>query len=306
MKFSDTGLISVLDRWQCASDPRERAQAHNITFEERLERGRLDQFERSLLGPCPDQIELRRLLADFVATNVEVSAPHIPATFQAACEGSRITQIDRTQKLIRVENLTRQLANDGLTLADLETSSLSLDPAVLAKVDAFVDSWNLARDNRPVFAAFKDQLLPEIADARWPERLRDRLGLAHYSARGGTLFVALMQYSVGEILDEAMATPGLSHAFSVPTFLDSKPSAQFFPTPKELPAGAPMALFEIWSDDDLIAEVLHSRLTYRRQHIVKLGEIATDGPAVDFVAMRNNHLAALQVAAERDDFGAEL
>ena len=67
-----------------------------------------------------------------------------------------------------------------------------------------------------------------------------------------------------------------------------------------------MALFEIWSDEDLIAEVLHSRLTYQRHHIKKFGEITLDGPEVDFRTLRNSHLAALQVAAVRDDFGEEL
>jgi len=81
---------------------------------------------------------------------------------------------------------------------------------------------------------------------------------------------------------------------------------QFFPTPRELAAGAPMALFVIWSDEALIAEVLHSRLTYRRHHIISFGEITLDVPEVDFRTLRNNHLAALQVAAVRDDFGEEL
>ena len=67
-----------------------------------------------------------------------------------------------------------------------------------------------------------------------------------------------------------------------------------------------MALFEIWSDEELIAEVLHSRLTYRSHHIVKLGEITTDGPTVVFRTLRNNHLTSLQVAAVREDFGEDL
>ena len=117
---------------------------------------------------------------------------------------------------------------------------------------------------------------------------------------------AFLRYTVEEVLTEASRSPDIAYPFCVPTFLDSTPNSQFFPTPKELPAGAPMALFEISSDDELIAEVLHSRLTYRRHHIAKLGEIASDGPTADFRTVRNNHLAALQLAAVRDNFGEEL
>ena len=67
-----------------------------------------------------------------------------------------------------------------------------------------------------------------------------------------------------------------------------------------------MALFEIWSEEQLLAEVLHSRLTDREHHVVKLGEIVLDGPTTDFKTMQNNHLAALQLAAVRDDFGEDL
>ena len=181
-----------------------------------------------------------------------------------------------------------------------------MDPAEMATLEKFLDEWNFARDSRPAFASFKDELRSEFDDAAWPDKVRDRLGLAHYATSGGRFFVALMEYTVEDVLAEASGAPEIAYPFCFPTFLDSKPNPQFFPTPKELPAGAPMALFEIWSDDELIAEVIHSRLTYRRHHIVKFGEIASNGPAADFRRLRNNHLAALQLAVPRDDFGEEL
>ena len=202
--------------------------------------------------------------------------------------------------------LAERVANAGLTLADLGRSLASTEPAEKALLEDFLDRWNLARDNRPTFAAFKDELLQEIGDITWPDKLRDRLGLAHYVAVGGTLVVALMEYTVEEVFTEAARSPDIAYPFCVPTFLDSKLDSQFFPTPRKLGAGAPMALFEIWSDDELIAEVLHSRLTYGPHHIAKLGEITSDGPRTDFKTMRNNHLAALQVAAVREDFGEEV
>ena len=306
MNFATPDLDSLLDAWATSTDLRARAEAHNIAFEERLDQNRLDVFEMSVSGPCSGYEDLRRYLSDFVTTYVEVAEPHVPPTFLTENSGASMTQPSPEQSLVRIENVTRHLANAGLTLADLEGSLASTDPAEKATLEDFLDQWNRARDNSPTFAAFKDQLLFEIGDAEWPHKLRDRLGLAHYSVAGGPLDVALMEYTVEEVLTEAGRSPDIAYPFCVPTFLDSKPSSQFFPTPKELPAGAPMALFEIWSDEQLIAEVLHSRLTYHADHIVKLGQIVTDGPMADFKSVRNNHLAVLQLAAVQDDFGEEL
>ncbi len=239
-------------------------------------------------------------------TYIEVAAPHVPPTFRTENSGAGMTQPSPEQKLVRMENITRHLANAGLTLAALELSFASTDPAEKATFEDFLDRWNLVRDDRPMFASFEDELLSEFGDAAWPQKLRDRLGLAHYGVAGGPLAVALMEYTVEEVLTEASRSPEIAYPYCVPTFLDSRPSSQFFPTPKELPSGAPMALFEIWSEEQLLAEVLHSRLTYREHHVVKLGEIVLDGPTADFRTVRNNHLAALQLAAVRDDFGEEL
>lgn len=306
MNFANPDLGSLLDAWATSFNLRARAEAHNIAFEERLDRNRLDAFERSVPGACSDYEDLRRALTDFVATYVQVAGSHVPTAFMAGNSGTSMTQPSLEQKLVRLEDLTGHLANTGLTLADLERSHVATEPAERATLEDFLDRWNLARDNRPTFAAFKDELLFEIGDAEWPRKLRDRLGLADYGAAGGPLIVALMEYSVEDVLTEAASTTEIAYPFCVPTFLDSRPNSQFFPTPKELPVGAPMALFEIWSDDDLIAEVLHSRLTYDRHHITKLGEIALDGPAADFKTVRNNQLAVLQLATVRDDFGEEL
>ena len=306
MNFTDAELSLLLDAWTTSGDLRERAEAHNIAFEERLDRNRLDAFENAIEGPCSDYRNLRCELSNFVATFIEVAAPHVPPTFGIPDCGASMGKISPEQKLLRIENITLHLVYAGLTLADLERSLSSTDSAGKATLEDFLDRWNRERDNRPTFAAFADQLLPEIGDAEWPYKLRDRLGLAGYVPDGGPLAVALMEYTVEDVLAEAARSPETAYPFSVPTFLDLKPSSQFFPTPKELPAGAPLALLEIWSDEELIAEALHSRLTYSWRHIAKLGEITSDGPGTDFRMMRNNHLAALQVAALREDFGEEL
>lgn len=306
MNFADPGLGSLLAVWANSGDLRTRAEAHNILFEERLGQDRLGVFEALLSGSCPDYERLKLQLLDFVGTYVEVARPNAPLTFTKMNVGGAMTKPSPEQKLIRVENLTRRLDSTALTLLDLQRCLASTKPDEMALLEDFVNQWNRDRDNRPAFAAFKDQLLDEVGDANWPHRLRDRLGLAHYSPAGGKLAVALVEYTVGEVLDEAAGSPDIAYPFCIPTFLDFRSNSQFFPTPRELSAGAPMALFEIWSDEVLIAEVLHSRLTYRPHHIIKLGEISLGVPETDFRMMRNNHLAALQMAAARDDFGKEI
>jgi hypothetical protein len=305
MDFLDAGFIPLLAAWTASTDVYERAEAHNIKFEERLHRDRLMAFERSFTSPCRDYLELRDRLADFVRTYVEVAQPHVSATFATAA-GTRMTIPSPEQKLVRIENITNHLLYSGLTLSELEKSLNSAKPSRAALAESFVDRWNLARDGRPTFAAFKDQLVTEIDEPDWPNRLRDRLGLSHYSAAGGPLHVALMEYSVEEVIEETKRSAAIDHPFCFPTFLDMRPSPYFFPTPRELPAAAPMALFEVYSDDMIVAEMLHARLTYKRQHIVKVGTISTNTPLVVLKTLRNNHRAVLQLAALRDDFGEEL
>jgi hypothetical protein len=117
-----------------------------------------------------------------------------------------------------------------------------------------------------------------------------------------------MEYEAGDILDQTSSTADLEYPFSVPTALDGMPSSQFFPVPKSpaLNFGCPMGLFVILSPDDLIAEVLHPWLTYKRENIVKVGAITAGLPEVDFRQMRNAHLWALRIEANQDNYGVEL
>lgn len=175
MDFANADLMSLLATWVASSELYERAEAHNIRFEERLHSDRLSTFERGLSTPCTDYMTLRDHLSDYVRTYVEVGLPHVPATFSANSTAMILPSPE--QKLVRIENITRHLINSGLTAAELERSLASSKPAKSAIAESFLDHWNLHRDSRPSFAAFKDQLLTEISDTDWPHKLRDRLGL---------------------------------------------------------------------------------------------------------------------------------
>jgi hypothetical protein len=114
-----------------------------------------------------------------------------------------------------------------------------------------------------------------------------------------------MQYRVREVI-EAAAAFGASCAVTAPTVFDSKPWPYFFPAPRKLPCGRAMPLFEAKDDSDMLAEVLHFRLSYKRAHIAKLGQISVPPTPYDLKSLRNHHLIALQIASDCYDFGEEI
>jgi hypothetical protein len=168
-------------------------------------------------------------------------------------------------------------------------------------------TWNGSniRDGRPAFAAFKDEVIDDLAKPEWPSRLRDRLGLAHYDCRDGPIPIALMEYTVAEVV-EAAAAKGVKSAFTAPTVLDSEPWPYFFPAPAEMRCGRTMALYEVQDDKELLAEILHYRIAYKPKHLARLDEIGKPPSAYDLRGLRNHHLLALHIAAGREDFGEDI
>ena len=161
------------------------------------------------------------------------------------------------------------------------------------------------RDWRPCFGAFKDEVRDDLERPDWPARLRDRLGLAHYDCAAGPMPIALMEYSVGEVI--AAATDfGALCAVTAPTVFDSGPWPHFFPAPRKLTCGRAMPLFEVGDDSEMLAELLHFRLSYKRQHIAKVDEITSAPAAYDLRSLRNHHLIALRMASDCYDFGEEI
>lgn len=114
-----------------------------------------------------------------------------------------------------------------------------------------------------------------------------------------------MEYSVGEVNAAARAFTAAC-AFTAPTVLDSKPWPFFFPAPPGLPCGWSMPLFEVADDKDLLAEVLHFRISYRREHIARLDQIRDPPQPHEIKGLRNHHLLALRIASGRDDYGEEI
>jgi len=301
MRFLDTRLSRLLDDWSEAPEPKQRASGQNLSMDERLDGARSSAFE-VFSRSSVDMESLRRAAIDYYRERVRVPQPE---TFTPLNAVAGLGPLSTEQKVVRLETLQEALDKTGVPFANLEAALAARDAMSRALLDSFISQWNERPDiprNPLSFAAFKDQLLDEITSENWPDRLRDRLGLAHLDPAGGPIPVALMEYEVEDVINGTVGSP----RFCAPTALDGTPYCQFVPTPRELPFGSPMALYPVQSDEDLVAEILHPRLTYLRGHMVKLGLITSRTASVDFVRLRNNHIWALRLATLREDFGVEL
>lgn len=309
MRFNNPDLHSALEAWRRFPDIRDRANADNFHFDEKPSFPRQMAYEGAV-GPVAEPAALRRAHIAYVHDFMEIG-DGIPHTFDTALGPARLSEIgiDPYLKVVRLEALTRPLSYwrtrpDVSPLQALRDAHASEDHAT---VDGFLAVWNESnvRDHRPAFAAWGHQLSDELDADDWANRLRDRLGLEHHDGSAEPIPVALMEYRVLDVL-RAATDAGITYPITAPTVLDIPPGPYFFPSPRELAYGRAMSLVPIVNDDDLLAEMLHVRIPYRRDHLVRLGTIDRAPSIHDLRVLRNNHLDAVRIAAVRDDFGEEI
>ncbi len=303
MRLSNSKLHEAIAVWRAATDPKTRSELDNVWFDERVNATRQRAFEEEI-GRVETWEELRRRHVDYWETFVKVGDGFVPHTFIEDFVARDLSRIDEKQKVVRIESLARPLSATAISLDRLRKALADDEHDI---IDLFLRTWNnfSMRDARPAFATLKSAVADDLNEPDWPERLRDRLGLAHYDAADGPEPIALMEYRVEEIV-EAAQSAGAACAVTAPTVLDSGPWPYFFPAPTELDCGRAMALFEIGNDEDLVVELLHVRLTYRPEHIVRLGEIGQPPAPLALTQLRNHHLMALRLASERHEFGEEM
>jgi hypothetical protein len=300
MRLSDPGPQAALSAWRRDPAPVQRACADNVWFEERVGPTRLRAFQQAVSDMGVAALsDLGRCHATYVKTFIEVT--DVPHSFDGAMEPADIgAKLSDDDCLIRLERLDRRLAAKPLLFDELRQA---LDNGRTQVIDEFLAYWNGKRDYRPMFAAWRRDVAEELAAEDWAERLRNRLGLAHYRPDDGPIQVALMEYTVREVRAEAGQAAA---AFTAPTALDMRPSSQFFPTPRELPHGCAMALAPVYSEAHILAEMIHTRLTYKAHHMKRLGLITAGFQEHDLKTLRNEHLTALRLRSERYDFGEEI
>lgn len=280
-----------------------RALGDNFLFEERISDARRAEFEGT--GSAPTSLKVRN--SDYFKVSVEgVRRSHVPSTFQSINNSALYdSDIEPNQKLVRIECIDDILRGTGRAFADLEGALApgSRDEALIAQV---VDQWRRFPGARPAYVAFKSELVDDLAQPDWLLRLRNRLGLGHYApALGEHKAFALMEYLAKEAIDEwnVARLRGAERPFAFPTVLEAPGSVCFFPAPRETQSNFALDLAD-GAAQPPIRELLHLRITYRPQHLARVGELVGPVPGIELAARRDAHLEKLRRLSGRGDFGA--
>ncbi len=303
-----------------SGDTETRARAENVFFEERVDPDRQAPYEASLAMAGAGYEDWREAHGEYLAGAVTID---LPETFLARNRAAALrpavwSELGEKQVLVRVECLDHVLTHTKVgSLADIAHNLAVYKGDAkddrIAKGDAKALLEEMCRSLntnpyavRPRFAAFAQELEEDIDAPDWANRLRDRLGLAHFPKkdRTGPWPVALMRYTVGEVADRARRA-GAELPLTVPTVLDDMPYEIFHPAPREADYGRTLHLSDNSGCDRLASEVLHLRIDYTPTHIWKVGAITTraDVTPERLAQLRETHLFCLRYTSERDDFG---
>ncbi|MCH7539552.1 MAG: hypothetical protein IH999_04010 [Proteobacteria bacterium] len=298
-------------------DPEARANAENFLWDERPPVAGVDLYRGFLEGGKVADLD------DWTDHHHEYTTEHIligwdepvtPWTFRTENAVNRLRQIDPRIYLIRVEEAGWPCALLGVNTEELRRQVEAFrkgDSAARDWLTRFTETWNTERDKRPLFATTElevEDILQEDDDD-WAERLRDRLGLGHYSPLPGRppIEVIVMRYKVEEVLADGQGNGDPA----IPTVLDTDLSPYFFPSPIPDPGagenpyyGHAVNLTPVTSENDYAigCELLHPRIDYHPEHIHGVGVIARP-VTMSLEQARRFHLPWVRLASERDDFG---
>jgi len=301
-----------------SSDPEECALAENFLWDERPPTAGLDLYRGYVnTGPVADLDDWTNRHGDYVTEELKIPPDDdaSPWTFRAGNDTNRLRNIDHRIYLIRVEEASWPCSLIGITTTELGLwieKWRNRDPAAQDLLERFTSTWNSKRDKRPLFATTELEVgeILNSGESDWPEQLRNRLGLGHYSPQPGgpPVEILIMRYTVAEVL----AADGFGLAYpAIPTVLDSPLSCYFYPSPIPVSTsvtnsyyGHTVNLATVDSDNDYQfgIELLHTRLDYRPEHLLQVGVISQP-VTMPLERARRFHLPWLQVESGRDDFG---
>ncbi|MBS0532417.1 MAG: hypothetical protein JSR72_00030 [Proteobacteria bacterium] len=304
MQLSRAELQNDLARLRSSRSAPDRAVGDNFEFEERVCDTRRDAFEAD--GPATNQ--LLTLLADHFRLRVQGALrSHIPVTFTSINEDAIYRpDIEANQKVVRLECIDDALRKIGRNYTDIEEATRPgrRDNGLITQL---LDQWQLYPGARPAFIAFKSEVAADLGAADWLLRLRNRLGLGHYDpAPGQRQRFALMEYLVKDVIAEwrPLETRGAQRPFAFPTVLESQGSPHFFPSPHELASGFTVDFGG--PGQASIREMLHIRITYLPDHLMKVGELVGPLDPFQLGAIRDGHLEQLRRDSGRADFGSPM
>lgn len=294
--------------------------ASNYFMEERVSSRRQAGYETGRFENGVDLLGWFDQHTDYLNSRINIQCPETFTTFNslAACNSLVACSLQKDQELflIRIERLEKVLQGFSVDLdslaqsADLLHNHTSISDSDLGREEASALLTTLAnklntnfRADWPRFAGFEHELVDDIKAGDWGNRLRNRLGLLDYDPKDGPIPVALMRYTVKDILKFADKVGGVDCPVTIPTVLDHGLSDIFCPTPKQTPYGRIVDLRGLDGEPNLISEVLHLRIDYQPSHIYKVGAITASRPEVAVHELRDWHVECLNEETKRDDYG---
>lgn len=308
---------AAINQLETAPTPDARTIYYNYHMDRRLSDTRKNRYRHGFAPDPADTLEEavrehhRKHLARYVGFSD--TFPDVPETFAVDINAPAIVPPPYgDQDLVRLETLdwiidksVSGLTSDELLkyLPDLGKPADKRSPAATAFFNKLIDEWNTKRDQRPMFAAFVDEVQGDIDSDQWLNRLRNRLGLGHITPYGGKkVTVALMQYSVEDVL-AVTPTAERDRCFTVPTTVDGPLNPYFFPAPAAVRHGRALNLIADPACTRLTAEVLHRRINYAPKHLKKIVIARTVDDIAELVGRRNQHLECLRRQPGCADFG---
>lgn len=238
-----------------------------------------------------------------------------PETFRFIDSGSPFLYSDQSLHLIRTEELAfvarlSGMPEDRLRRLARDVVEHGTTAAGFADLDSALRAWTRQIQLRPTFAAFWEDLsalfgnTPDQDAEGWADRLRDRLGLAHYDpkARRGPIDILVFRYEVGSLARISELGEDV-RALVPPTVLDGNLSEVFCPSPPGAGTGHTLDLGGAF--DSLRREVLHPASAFGARHLWRIGTIQVPVDLASLADLRSLHLLWLREQTGVADYAAD-
>lgn len=295
MNFTRPDYVAEVARLRGSRRPDQRAMGDNFAFEENLGPDRVKHFEK-FVGDQPGLIPNTEQYF-FEAVQGQLRS-HVPVTFQPINSQALMSAgIEPNQTIARIECIDTPLVDSGTDYAALAANPR--DPSLSTPL---LRAMNQYAGARPAFACFRAELADDLTADDWLPRLIARLGLGHFAAkRGETKRFALMKYLAKEVVDSTH----VKQPFAIPTVLESRCNEFFCPAPPGPGVGYAVDL-DAATGRGWVREFLHMRVTWKAEHLDRLGAITGPTPPLALAAARDAHIGRLRTAADRPNYGEDM